>query len=285
MADGSEVEDRRGFPGGGLGLAGSGLGLLGLIVVGVVRLLGGEVTTSDGHRPPRHDNDKSARAPSHAPVGGSCQGVSSSTDQGKFVTCVQTHVQRFWAAKLGPSYEPAKMVLFTDATSSGCGQASAATGPFYCPADQKVYLDTGFFQALHTRFHAQGGDFAEAYIVAHEYGHHVQKLRGIETRVRREQERDRRRANEWSVALELQADCFAGVWAHAAYAQGKVATEEIAQALDAAAAVGDDRIQQQATGHVRPERFTHGSARERMTWLQRGMETGDPARCDTFASR
>jgi predicted metalloprotease len=283
----SEVEDRRGmgFPGGGVGLAGGGLGLLGLIVVGVIKLLGGDVVTSDDRGrslpPERPAHERSA----YAPIRGSCAGVSSSTDQGKFVACVEHNVQRFWAQKLGDEYRPAKLVLFTDATDSGCGEASAATGPFYCPRDEKVYLDTGFFDELHRRFHAKGGDFAEAYVVAHEYGHHIQKLRGVERRVREAQGHDRPHANEYSVALELQADCYAGVWGHYAYEHGKVEPGEIAQALDAAAAVGDDRIQKQVTGHVRPERFTHGSAAQRMEWFRRGMDSGDAGQCDTFAER
>ncbi len=286
QTDASEVEDRRGsgFPGGGLGMAGGGLGLVGLIVVGLIRFLGGDVITPSGEgareEPPRRGPTSQA----YAPISGSCAGVSSTSDQGKFVACVEHNVQRFWATKIGAGYRPAKLVLFTDATESGCGEASAATGPFYCPRDQKVYLDTSFFDELHARFHAKGGDFAEAYVVAHEYGHHIQQLRGDEVRVRQAQAHDRSRANEWSVAMELQADCYAGVWGHAAYAQGKVSSEEIAQALDAAAAVGDDRIQKQATGRVRPESFTHGSAAQRMHWFRRGMDGGDARQCDTFAS-
>ena len=173
-------------------------------------------------------------------------------------------------------------MLFSQATPSGCGTASAATGPFYCPADGKVYLDLGFFAELQRRFHARGGDFAEAYVVAHEYGHHVQALLGIERKVRLAQRQDREERNALSVRLELQADCLAGVWGHAAYDKGTVSKSEVAQALDAAAAVGDDRIQEEVQGRVRPETFTHGSAAERQRWFETGMSTGDLQSCDTF---
>jgi uncharacterized protein len=173
-------------------------------------------------------------------------------------------------------------VLFSDATPSGCGTASAATGPFYCPRDGKVYLDLGFFEELRRRFHAHGGDFAEAYVVAHEYGHHIQDLLGVERKVRMAEQRAPGQANAYSVKLELQADCFAGVWGHAAYEKGTVSSGEVAQALDAAAAVGDDRIQKEVEGRVRPETFTHGSAAERQRWFSTGMQSGNPDACDTF---
>lgn len=214
--------------------------------------------------------------------------MTSGTDQAKFIACVETNVQAFWGRELaqtGTTYHPAKLVLFTDATSSGCGEASASSGPFYCPPDQKVYLDLGFFDDLHRRFHAKGGDFAEAYIIAHEYGHHVQKLVGIEGRMREAQRARPSERNALSVRLELQADCYAGVWGHSAYEKGKVAADEIAQALDAAASVGDDRIQKQVRGRVTPETFTHGSAAERQRWFERGMSSGDPKQCDTFAAQ
>ncbi len=282
-ADSSQIEDRRGSSfGGPLIFGGGGLGLVGVIAYVVLRVLGGNVSVEDngGPAPP---------APEAAPnqqLGGSCAGVTSQSNPAKFISCVVTNVQRFWAAELprqNVSYRPAHLVLFTEATPSGCGMASAATGPFYCPRDGKVYLDLGFFAELQRRFHARGGDFAEAYVVAHEYGHHVQDLLGIERKVRLSEERDPRRANALSVRLELQADCLAGVWGHAAYARGTVEAREIAQALDAAAAVGDDRIQEEVQGRVRPETFTHGSAAERQRWFSAGMRTGDVGACDTFA--
>ncbi len=313
-ADSSEVEDRRGqgmsFPGGAMGAGVGGLGLVGTLVVLAIRLLGGNVAVDDGSGrggPPTSANgpdnggpsgpgerggvpgehvDRSDRgARGNTSLSGSCSGVSSASDPAKFIVCVESSVQKFWTGKLassGRTYEPAKLVLFTEATQSACGTASAQTGPFYCPPDQKVYLDIGFFQELEEKFHARGGDFAEAYVVAHEYGHRVQDVLGIEKRMRQQERRDPDDANPLSVKLELQADCFAGVWGHAEYASGVVSSSEIAQALDAAASVGDDRIQKQMQGRVHPESFTHGSAADRQKWFKAGMDSGDPAQCDTF---
>lgn len=283
-ADSNQVEDRRGMGGGGLLLGGGGLGIVGVIAYVVIRLLGGNVSVDSGGAPAPSAGPPVASE--RAQLGGSCQGVSSEGDPAKFISCVVTNVQKFWARELprsGPSYAPAHLVLFSSATASACGAASAATGPFYCPLDGKVYLDLGFFDELHRRFHARGGDFAEAYVVAHEYGHHIQDLLGIERKVRIAEQRDRGARNALSVRLELQADCFAGVWGHAAYERGNVGRAEIAQALDAAAAVGDDRIQKEVEGRVNPETFTHGSAAERQRWFETGMRTGDVNACDTFA--
>jgi predicted metalloprotease len=282
-ADSSQVEDRRGMSfGGPIAIGGGGLGLVGIIAYVLIRLLGGNVEMDSGGGAPAVQPN----APENAQLGGSCEGVTSQTAPDKFISCVVTNVQRFWARELprvGRPYETAHLILFSQATPSGCGTASAATGPFYCPLDGKVYLDLGFFHELSRRFHARGGDFAQAYVVAHEYGHHVQALLGIERKVRMAQRSQPEERNALSVRLELQADCFAGVWGHAAYEKGTVAREEIAQALDAAAAVGDDRIQQEVRGRVRPETFTHGSAAERQRWFETGMRTGDPRACDTLA--
>ena len=291
-ADGSTVEDRRGM-GGKIGMAGGGLGIVGVLLVVLVRALGGDVSTDPGPAPqadPRAPGNAgvSQTKTTSATLSGSCEGVTSATDQGKFVTCVETNVQKFWRdefAKSSKVYEVSKLVLFSDQTRSACGAASASSGPFYCPLDQKVYLDTSFFRQLTTRLGATGGDFAEAYVVAHEYGHHVQGLMGTEKRVRNAMDRDPRGRSALSVALELQADCYAGVWGHSAYGAGKVSKDEIAQALDAAAAVGDDRIQKETRGRVNPETFTHGSAADRQRWFNTGMSSGDPAACDTFAGR
>jgi predicted metalloprotease len=202
-----------------------------------------------------------------------------------FVDAVAGDVQRTWRQILGDRYEPTKVVLFRDSYQSGCGFAESATGPFYCPGDRKVYLDLGFFNELSRRFGAPG-DFAQAYVVAHEFGHHVQNLLGVSDRVRGA----RPGANGASVALELQADCYAGVWGHAASQSGRFQAGGVElepgdadEALRAASAIGDDRLQKMATGHVAPERFTHGTSQQRMQWFQRGMQSGDPRQCDTFS--
>jgi predicted metalloprotease len=285
-ADSSQVEDRRGSSfGGPMIIGGGGLGIVGVIAYVLIRLLGGDVQTDDGsgYQPAP---SASPSVPENQQLGGSCQGVTSESDPAKFISCVVSNVQRFWARELprhGAGYTPAHLVLFTQATPSGCGTASSATGPFYCPRDGKVYLDLGFFRELSQRFGARGGDFAQAYVVAHEYGHHIQDLLGIERKMRMAQEEDRSQRNALSVKLELQADCFAGVWGHAAYEKGTVSRGEIAQALDAAAAVGDDRIQKEVQGRVNPESFTHGSAAERQRWFEAGMSSGNLDACDTFA--
>ncbi|MCU1283013.1 MAG: YpfJ protein, zinc metalloprotease superfamily protein [bacterium] len=284
-ADSSQVEDRRGSSfGGPMMLGGGGLGIVGVIAYVVIRLLGGNVEVGPGGggepAPPG-----SPSVPDNQQLGGSCQGVTSQSDPAKFISCVVSNVQHFWQRELprrGTQYQPAHLVLFTQATPSGCGTASAATGPFYCPRDGKVYLDLGFFRELSERFGARGGDFAQAYVVAHEYGHHIQDLLGIERRMRQAEAADRGQRNALSVRLELQADCFAGVWGHAAYDKGTVSRGEIAQALDAAAAVGDDRIQKETEGSVHPESFTHGSAAERQRWFETGMTSGNLDACDTF---
>jgi predicted metalloprotease len=203
-----------------------------------------------------------------------------------FVGFVVDDVQDFWRADLrtdGRTYQTTKIVLFTQATESGCGIADAATGPFYCPVDHKVYLDLGFFRQLATEFQAPG-DFAQAYVIAHEFGHHVQTLLGTEERVQRESQQHPSEANALSVRLELQADCYAGVWAHHAYAQKELDPGDIDEALRAAAAVGDDRIQRAAGQRVNPETWTHGSAAQRSRWLRTGFDTGDPRACDTFSA-
>ena len=285
-ADSSQVEDRRGSSfGGPMIYGGGGLGIVGVIAYVVIRLLGGNVQVDDGSGA-QPTPSASPSVPENQQLGGSCQGVTSESDPAKFISCVVSNVQRFWARELprqGTQYQPAHLVLFTQATPSGCGTASAATGPFYCPRDGKVYLDLGFFQELTRRFGARGGDFAQAYVVAHEYGHHIQDLLGIERKMRQAEAADRSQRNALSVRLELQADCFAGVWGHAAYEKGTVSRGEVAQALDAAAAVGDDRIQKEVEGRVNPESFTHGSSAERQRWFNTGMSTGDLASCDTFS--
>lgn len=201
------------------------------------------------------------------------------------VSFVLDDAQGTWAAilpQLGRSYRDAKLVLFRDAVQSTCGFAQAASGPFYCPADEKVYLDLGFFDELHRRFGAPG-DFAQAYVIAHEVAHHVQNVLGTEGQVRRARQQQPSMANELSVRLELQADCYAGVWGYSTAQRDILQQGDVEEGLGAAAAVGDDRIQRKSTGRVNPDAFTHGSSAERVAWFRRGFESGDPRVCDTFS--
>jgi predicted metalloprotease len=203
----------------------------------------------------------------------------------EFVSFALDDTQKTWSQLLpeqtGKPYRHAKLVLFRDYTQSGCGGAQSATGPFYCPQDEKVYIDLGFFDELNRRFGAPG-QFAQAYVVAHELGHHVQKLLGIEGKVHQMQENNSREANPLSVKLELQADCFAGVWAHSTQQRGLLEKGDVESALGAAAAVGDDRLQKKAAGHVSPESFTHGTSQQRMRWFNTGLSNGSVAACNTF---
>ena len=215
---------------------------------------------------------------------GSSVDLSNNGDLVEFIGYVQTDANDLWAdtfQRSGQQYQDARLVLFAGGTQTGCGSASSATGPFYCPADQKVYLDTDFFRELSNRFGAPG-DFAQAYVIAHEIAHHVQHLTGIEGQVRQLQQQDPSRENELSVKLELQADCLAGVWAQSAYQQGDLEPGDIEEGLGAASAVGDDRIQAGAGVGVNPETWTHGSAAQRSQWFTTGFKSGDPAACDTF---
>jgi uncharacterized protein len=213
---------------------------------------------------------------------GEVQSTPAEEQMVDFVGAVAKDTQDMWAEKLGSRYRRTSVALFRDAVNSGCGFAESATGPFYCPQDQKVYLDLGFFNELDRRFGAPG-DFAQAYVIAHEFGHHVQSLLGLSERA----SADRRAgANSASVALELQADCFAGVWGHDAAqpgrsGAGKVELDpgDVEEALRAASAIGDDRLQKMSTGRVMPDRFTHGSSAQRVEWFRRGMESGDPRSC------
>jgi len=203
----------------------------------------------------------------------------------QFVSFVLDDTQNTWTQLLpqqeGIPYRHAKLVLFRDYTQSGCGGAESATGPFYCPEDEKVYIDLAFFDELSQRFGAPG-QFAQAYVLAHELGHHIQKLTGIEGKVHQLQESDSREANPLSVKLELQADCLAGVWAHSTQQRGLLEKGDVESALGAASAVGDDHIQKMATGHVSPESFTHGSSQQRMYWFNAGLDNGTIAACNTF---
>ncbi len=204
-----------------------------------------------------------------------------------FVSVVLADTEDTWRdlfRQSGETYVEPSLVLYSDAVESACGFAKAAMGPFYCPRDQKVYIDLSFYQDLKSR-HQAPGDFAQAYVIAHEVGHHVQNLLGISDKVRALQSQsDRVEANQLSVRLELQADCFAGVWAHQAQRARQVLEEgDIEEALNAASSIGDDRLQSRARGYVVPESFTHGSSAQRVSWFKRGIQTGAPEQCNTFA--
>jgi len=228
---------------------------------------------------------------SHSPTGTSGKVASTPAEEREvdFVDAVMRDVQDTWRSLLGTDYQPTRVVLFRDAFNSACGMEETATGPFYCPGDQLVYLDLGFFNELKSRFGAPG-EFAQAYVVAHEVGHHIQRLTGIEQRIRSAQQQRPSGANTLSVGLELQADCFAGVWGHSAAqpgraASGKVELEpgDVDDGLRAAAAVGDDHIQKMTTGRVMPDRFTHGTSAQRVEWFRKGLSSGSPDACNTFA--
>jgi predicted metalloprotease len=205
----------------------------------------------------------------------------------EFVSFVLDDTQRTWTQVLpeqtGKPYRHAKLVLFRNYTQSGCGGAESATGPFYCPEDEKVYIDLGFYDELKQRFGAPG-QFAQAYVLAHEIGHHVQKIVGIESRIRQAEQGNPKTQNALSVKMELQADCLAGVWAHSTQQRGLLEQGDVQSALGAASAVGDDRLQKMSTGHVTPDSFTHGSSEQRMHWFQQGFDSGTVAACNTFDS-
>ena len=275
----SDIEDERGDSGGGgFGFGGYGphFGIGGTIILLILSFVfrtnlftlfsGGQVASQHSayDRPANAGEDREAQ----------------------FVSFVLDDVQHTWDRLLpqqgGVSYRHAKLVLFRDSFPSACGMAQSATGPFYCPEDEKVYIDLGFYDELSQRFGAPG-EFAQAYVIAHEIGHHVQKLLGIEGKVHRLQQQDPGEANPLSVRLELQADCFAGVWGATGEQRNIVEQSDVPAGLRAAAAVGDDRLQRMATGHVSPENFTHGSSAQRQRWFTSGLQTGNISGCNTFA--
>ena len=277
------VEDRRAESGGRGMRMGGGLGLGGLVIVAVIGLLMGEnpldlLTQLLGAT----GGKQIAAGP--APTE---ENLAKEEESVQFVSFVLDDAQVTWARLLpqaGASDQDAKLVLFRDAIESACGYAESAMGPFYCPGDQKVYVDLGFYDELKQRFGASG-DFAQAYVIAHELGHHVQNLLGIERKVRQAQRANPGRENDLSVRMELQADCLAGIWGHSTAQRSILEGGDVEEGLNAAAAIGDDRIQRMSTGRVHPESFTHGSSAQRVAWFKRGLESGDVGRCDTFSAR
>ncbi len=278
----NDIEDRRNESGGGGGFSGFGLphfSIGGILLLGILSLVfhrnlftlflgGGSVANHP--------------AVSSGPVSGDAQKTEV-----QFVSFVLDDVQATWQnllpAQAGKQYRHAKLVLFRDSIDSPCGLAQSATGPFYCPEDEKVYLDLGFFDQLKSQFGAPG-EFAQAYVIAHEIGHHVQKILGIESKVERMRDSNPSQANPISVRVELQADCFAGVWANSTEQRNIVHEADIQAGLRAAAAVGDDRLQKMSTGRVSPETFTHGTSQQRDHWFQTGLNSGQISACNTFAS-
>lgn len=276
-----QVEDRRGFGGGRLAIGGCGT----LVVVLVISLLTGvnplrvlQLLNGSSSSP----TAETSRAP--AVPGGGRQEPGAEDPGKKFVSVVLASTEDTWTsifAESGRRYELPTLVLFTDATPTACGHGSAAQGPFYCPLDRKVYLDLGFFEEL-ARLGGPG-DFARAYVIAHEIGHHVQNLLGVEGKVENLRGRvSEREGNSLSVRLELQADCYAGVWGNRGARKGLLDPGDAEEGLRAAAAIGDDRLQRLGSGRVQPESWTHGSSAQRVEWLRRGLESGDPGACRTF---
>ena len=277
-----DIEDRRDESGGGGGFqfGGMHIGIGGAIVLLILSFVfkqnffallgGGSATPSQSVA----DRPNPARDEAEKPLV-------------QFVSFVLDDTQNTWTQLLpqqaGKPYHHAKLVLFRDYTQSGCGSAQSATGPFYCPSDEKVYIDLGFYDELRQRFGAPG-EFAQAYVLAHEIGHHVQNILGIERKVQQLREDNPRAQNPMSVRFELQADCFAGVWAHSTQQRGLLEKGDVESALGAAAAVGDDRLQRMATGHVTPDSFTHGTSEQRMSWFSKGLDTGSITACNTFDS-
>ena len=276
---GGNVEDRRGRPGARTALPVGG-GLVGIVVTVLILVLGGGGygVNSPFEQFPAQNQPGGSNAMERAP--------DPESELVDFVSFVIGDLQKFWAAdfqRAGREFSPTRLVLFRQATDTGCGTGSAQTGPFYCPLDRQIYIDLGFFRELAQRFRAPG-DFAQAYVLAHEYGHHVQTITGISQQVDQASQENPDQRNALSVRVELQADCLAGVWAHSTFERGLLEEGDLEEGLTAAASVGDDRIQAQTTGRISPESFTHGTADQRATWFKRGFDAGDATACDTFAN-
>jgi predicted metalloprotease len=274
-----EIEDRRGMPV-GRGVAGGGIGLIVIILLALVFGVDPSLLLQGGPAPGMAPDAPQPRVETRAP--------SREDKMADFIAAVLGSTEDTWTeifARSGRTYRKPTLVLFSGAVQSACGFAQAAVGPFYCPADQKLYIDLAFYRDLQDRFRAPG-DFAQAYVIAHEVGHHVQNLLGIAGKVQAAQSRaGQRGAAALSVRMELQADCLAGIWAaHANRSKRILEPGDVEEGLNAAAAIGDDRIQMASRGYVSPESFTHGSSQQRVRWFRRGLETSDLKACDTFAA-
>ncbi|MFM4705430.1 neutral zinc metallopeptidase [Aeromonas bivalvium] len=279
----NNVEDRRQQGGGGRG--GLPLGGKGRLILLVVVMVAGYYGVDLG---PLLNGTDPGQSMSQQSGAGQAGKPAADDELARFTSVMLASTEDTWGAifqSAGSRYQPPKLVLYRGATRTGCGQGQAVMGPFYCPADRSVYIDLSFYQDMKTKLGADG-DFAQGYVVAHEVGHHVQHLLGISTKVRQQQQGlSQARQNQLSVKLELQADCFAGVWGHQMEREQVLERGDLEEALNAAQAIGDDRLQQQSQGRVVPDSFTHGSSAQRLEWFKRGFDSGDPARCDTFAAR
>ena len=288
-----DVEDRRGDSGGGGGFnfgggGGGGLGIIGVVVLVVASLVTGHNYIGSylggggsSQAQPRQSQYNSQQSGSHQPI----QQSAAENRSAQLVSFTLGDAQKFWQKTLadqGIQYRRAKLVLYRGSTYSGCGTAQSATGPFYCPADEKIYMDLGFWDEL-AKFGASG-EFAQAYVVAHELGHHIQNILGTEQKVRRLDQQQPSQRNHLSVDVELQADCFAGIWAKSGADRGFIHPDDIQGGLKAAASVGDDHLQKMTRGTVSPESFTHGSSEQREHWLTQGYQGGTIASCNTFGA-
>ena len=289
--DNPDVIDQRGarggggmrglpIPGGTGGRVGGGLGLIGVLIFVALQVFGGGGGSAFSVDPGFGTGVQAPGQPAGIPAA-----QDPERELAEFSEYVFTDAQNTWSSTFGRSnqrYENAQLVLYRGGVNTGCGGASSAVGPFYCPADQRVYLDLSFYGDMQRQLGA-GGDFAWAYVIAHEMGHHVQQQLGTSDQVRSLQRDDPGGANQLSVRLELQADCYAGVWANTVYQQNAIEEGDIAEAVGASEAVGDDRLQRQASGGVNPDSFTHGSSAQRRAWFERGYQSGNPSDCDTFS--
>ncbi len=280
------IEDRRGQSGGGMRKVGGGIGIGTILLLLLTLFLGGDASDLIGGLLQGGAQQLPAPTQTNQPYQGNQQEEALAELVGVTLKETEDVWNSIFRQQLGRNYQEATLVLFTNATQSACGMGRAATGPFYCPADKKIYIDLSFYDQLSKRFGA-GGDFAMAYVVAHEVAHHVQNLLGITQQIDAQRGRiSKTQQNDLSVRLELQADFLSGVWAHHAHKANNILERgDIEEAMRAAEAIGDDNIQKQSQGYVVPESFTHGTSEQRMRWLRKGLETGDINQGDTFQAR